>query len=80
MKRRKFIKKGILSTLGIGLLTALYSWKVEPFWLEFVNIKIPIKNLPEHLIGKKLIQISDIHVGNRFDWNYIIESFKKHNN
>lgn len=51
--------------------------KIEPLWLEFVKVKMPIKNLPKNLIGKTLIQISDIHVGNRFDWKYIIESFEK---
>ncbi|WP_457615550.1 metallophosphoesterase [Lutibacter sp.] len=77
MKRRKFIKKSILSTLGITFVTGIYSWKIEPFWLEFVHKKMPIKNLPKHLQGKTLIQISDMHVGNRFDPNYITNSFKK---
>ncbi|WP_139958835.1 metallophosphoesterase [Flavicella sediminum] len=77
MKRRKFIKKGILSTIGLGFLTALYSYKIEPFWLEFVKLKMPVKNLPKNLVGKTLMQISDIHVGNRFDYNFIIESFVK---
>ena len=77
MKRRKFIKKTILSSLGLGLLTGMYSWQIEPFWLEFVKKKMPIQNLPKELIGKTLIQISDIHVGNRFDYQFIIDSFKK---
>jgi len=76
VKRRNLIK-GIIGSLGIGLLTGVYAWKIEPFWLEFVNKKMPIKDLPPDLIGKKLMQISDIHVGNRFDYKYIIESFKK---
>lgn len=38
---------------------------------------MPIGNLPENLIGNTLMQISDIHIGNRFDFNYIIDSFKK---
>ena len=38
---------------------------------------MPVKNLPKELKGKTLMQISDIHVGNRFDWKYLIESFKK---
>lgn len=29
------------------------------------------------MIGKTLMQISDVHVGNRFDYSYIIDSFKK---
>ena len=77
MNRRKFIKRTFLGTVGIGFLTGLYTWQIEPFWLEFVKHKMPIANLPDNLIGKKLMQISDIHVGNRFDYNYIIDSFKK---
>lgn len=77
MKRRTFIKKTIWSSVGIGFLTGLYTWQIEPFWLEFVKKKMPISNLPNQLVGKTLMQISDIHVGNRFDYNYIIESFKK---
>jgi uncharacterized protein len=73
MKRRNFIK----SVVGFGAVTALYAWQIEPFWLEFVRLKMPIKNLPKGLIGKTLMQISDMHIGDRFDYNYIIESFKK---
>lgn len=77
MRRRKFIKKSALGILGAGLLTGIYSSQIEPFWLEFVKLKMPIKNLPKSLEGKTLMQISDIHVGNRFDWNFIIKSFKE---
>lgn len=77
MKRRKFIKRTFWGLFGIGGLVGLYTWQVEPFWLEFVKRKMPIENLPNNLIGKTLMQISDVHIGNRFDYNYIIESFQK---
>lgn len=77
MKRRKFIKKSFLGVLSTSIIGAIYSWQIEPFWLEFVKIKMLINNLPNHLKGKTLMQISDIHVGNRFDYQYIIDSFKK---
>lgn len=77
MKRRSFLKKSFYTALGASVLTGFYSWRIEPFWLEFVKVKMPIKNLPTHLVGKTIMQISDIHVGNRFDWNYLIESFDK---
>jgi len=76
MNRRKFIK-GVSAFGVLGLFTGLYAWQIEPFWLEFVKLKMPIKHLPEKLIGKTLMQISDIHVGNRFDRKFIIESFIK---
>lgn len=77
MKRRAFIKKSFWGLAGFGLLGSFYSWQIEPFWLEFVKQKMPIKNLPEHLIGKTVMQISDIHIGKRFDYQYIIDSLKK---
>jgi predicted MPP superfamily phosphohydrolase len=77
MNRKTFLKKSLYSAVGLGLATGIYSWQIEPFWLEFVKLKMPIKNLPDNLVGKTLMQISDIHVGNKFDYNYLIESFKK---
>ncbi|WP_153399975.1 MULTISPECIES: metallophosphoesterase [Chryseobacterium] len=76
MTRRKFIKR-LMQISVIGAFPALYSWQVEPFWIEFVQKKLPVKNLPETLNGKTLMQISDLHVGNRFDWNFLIESFQE---
>jgi uncharacterized protein len=73
MKRRKFIK----TALATGTVAALYAWQIEPFWLEFVRLKMPIKNLPKALIGKTLMQISDMHIGDKFDYHFIIDSFKK---
>ena len=59
-----------------GLL-ALYSWRVEPYWLDIKHINMPVKNLPKHLEGKLLMQISDIHVGNGFDSRFLIRSFEE---
>ncbi|MCB0852689.1 MAG: metallophosphoesterase, partial [Bacteroidetes bacterium] len=75
MNRKTFIKKAFLGALGLGTISGLYTWQIEPFWLEFVRRKLPVKNLPSSLVGKTLMQISDIHIGNRFDYQYIIDSF-----
>ena len=77
MKRRTFIKNTVYGLAGIGLFSGFYAWQIEPFWLEFVRHKMSIKNLPNHLAGKTLMQISDVHVGNQFDYNFIIDSFQK---
>ena len=76
MKRRTFFK-GIAGLTSLGVLTGVYASEVEPFWLEFVELDMPIKNLPKELNGKTLIQISDIHISKRFNHHYIIDSFKK---
>ncbi|WP_238251271.1 metallophosphoesterase [Capnocytophaga cynodegmi] len=77
MNRRSFIKKSFLGIVGITAMTGLYAWRIEPHWLEFVRVKMPIKNLPESLVGKILMQISDIHTGNRVDNSYLINSLKR---
>lgn len=76
MTRKIFLKR-LLQLSILGAFPVLYSWQVEPFWLEFVHKKMPIKNLPRELEGKTLMQISDLHVGTRFDWKFLIDSFKK---
>lgn len=77
MNRRKYIKQTFWGITGLGLFSGLYTWQIEPFWLEFVKLKMPINNLPENLVGKTLMQISDIHIGDMFDYHFIIYSFKK---
>lgn len=76
MKRRVFIKKAGLGAAGLAFMGGIYSWLIEPFWLEVVKLEMDIRNLPPHLEGKTLMQISDIHVGNRFNYQFIIDSFK----
>lgn len=53
MKRRKFIKNITLGSLAMGGVLGGYAWQVEPFWLEFVERTMPVKNLPKALEGKR---------------------------
>lgn len=76
MNRRTFVKRGLIGTAAAGFLAGMYAWQIEPFWLEFVSKKMPIQNLPAQLVGKSVMQISDIHIGNRFDYQYIIDAFQ----
>lgn len=76
MNRRKFIKNTAFASLGLGVL-GFYSWQIEPHRLEFVRLKMPIKNLPDHLVGKTLMQISDLHTGKRVSSEFLMESFEK---
>ncbi|WP_407484078.1 metallophosphoesterase [Elizabethkingia meningoseptica] len=76
MNRKTFLKR--LFQLSVaGAFPVLYSWQIEPFWVEFVQRKLPVKNLPGELVGKTLMQISDMHVGNHFDWHFLIDVFQK---
>lgn len=76
MKRRTFIK-GAAAGIGLAIATGLYTWQVEPFWLDVVHVDMPIAGLPEQAKGKTVMQISDIHVGDKFDYHFLIESFNE---
>lgn len=77
MNRRTFLRRSFWGLTGLGLSTGLYTWQIEPFWLEFVRLKMPVNHLPDALVGKTLMQISDIHVGKRFDHRFVIDSFRR---
>lgn len=77
MNRRRFINRSLWASGGLLLGTSIYSWQIEPFWLEFVQKKMTLKNLPEFWNNKKLMQLSDLHVGKRFDYKFLIKSMKE---
>jgi predicted MPP superfamily phosphohydrolase len=69
-----------LKLLAAGTGTAalgVYTWAIEPHWLEFTYPDLPIAGLPHELDGRTLAQISDLHVGPKVDDAYIIESLQR---
>jgi predicted MPP superfamily phosphohydrolase len=63
----------VVSGTGVGL----YTWLVEPHWLEVVRRPLPIRHLPPALHGRTLAQLSDLHVGPRVSDTYILETFNR---
>ena len=74
LTRRRFLIRAGVCLTGIGV--GVYSWRIEPHWLVVVRRDLPISNLPDNLVGKTLIQISDIHIGNLVDDDYIHDSIQ----
>ncbi len=76
ISRRTFLRTSgasVAAAAGAGL----YTWRLEPHWVEIVRRQLPIANLPSSLAGRTLVQLSDIHVGPRVDDEYVIETFRK---
>ncbi len=71
--RRRFFG----ASLGVGAATCLYTWRVEPHWLELVERRLPIAHLPRDLRGCRLVQFSDLHVGPNVDEDYLRQSFQR---
>ena len=64
---------GVAGAAAIGY----YTFRIEPHWVEIVHRQMPIRNLPAELEGRTLVQISDIHIGDDVDGNFLIESFRR---
>lgn len=57
---------------GVGLYTSRW----EPHWLQIVKHQLPIRQLPAALVGKTLMQVSDVHAG-VVDDGYIVDAFTR---
>src|SRR5947207_13776554 len=77
MPTRRQISRTLLAAGAGAALTGLYTWRVEPHWLEFTYPLLPVAGLPAQLEGKTLAQITDTHVSPGVDDSYIIESFRR---
>src|SRR2546425_104727 len=74
--RRTFIRAaGSLFGAAAGL--GLYTWRIEPHWLQFVRRRLSIRGLPRDLVGRTLVHISDVHVGPRVDDDYVVSAFRQ---
>ncbi len=74
--RRGFLR-ALMTVPLIGAGVGLYTWRFEPHWLEVVDRRLPIAGLPDRLVGTRLAQLSDLHVGPRVDDAYILHAFDR---
>lgn len=77
MPTRRQIIRTLLAAGAGAAFTGLYTWRVEPHWLEFTYPLLPVAGLPAQLEGKTLAQITDTHIGPLVDDTYIIDSFRR---
>ena len=60
LRRKQFMRRLAIGS-GASVLSALESLALGPEWIEVVEIDLPIANLPQVFVGKRVVQISDIH-------------------
>ncbi|GIW85761.1 MAG: hypothetical protein KatS3mg108_0085 [Isosphaeraceae bacterium] len=65
---------GGLAAAGGGV--GLYTWKIEPHWVAVEHRTMPLEGLPPAWRGRRLVQVSDLHVGPRVDSDYLIRSLR----
>lgn len=73
---RLLTRRAFLTTaVAAPVLAGLYTWRVEPTWLEITHRDLPLAHLPPALAGKTLVQLSDIHIGPQVDDDYVRRAF-----
>jgi len=75
ISRRAFLLTagGMVATMA-G--TVGYTFEVEPEWLEVTRAELPIRRLPSSLVGKRLVQLSDVHIGPNVADAYVRATFE----
>jgi hypothetical protein len=74
--RRRFLKAAV-GGVGIGAVGGIYVWRIEPHWLQVVERRLAIVGLPRDLVGRRLAQLSDLHIGPRVDDGYLLRCFRR---
>ena len=80
MRRSLTRRQAIRTIAGAGcgsLVVGLYTWRIEPQWLEFTHPTLPISGLPTELEGRTLAHLSDLHIGPQVDDAYILDTFRR---
>ncbi len=76
LNRRRFLKL-TAAAAGTAVAAGLYAWRVEPVWLEVVHRPLPVRGLPTGWVGRRLVQLSDLHVGRRVDPDYLVSALRR---
>lgn len=77
VNRRRFLQRSAGTLAAAAMGTVGYTWLIEPHWEQVIERDLPIANLPEALLGKTLVQLSDIHVGPKVDPGHLISAFAR---
>lgn len=72
LSRRRLLQAGA-AVAGLGS----YAWLWEPHWLDVVRMDLPVRHLPSSLLGRTLVQLSDIHVGPYVADAYLLDVFRQ---
>ncbi|MGD1075292.1 MAG: metallophosphoesterase [Thermodesulfovibrionales bacterium] len=61
--RRTFLRYAAVLAGGIPFMATAYGFASERLRYRIVNVEVPIANLPKRLEGLRIVQLSDIHIG-----------------
>lgn len=74
--RRGFLRSTTAPLVAAAAGAAGYAWAVEPHWLETVHRTMPLAGLPPQWHGRKLLHLSDLHIG-AADEDYLADALRQ---
>jgi predicted MPP superfamily phosphohydrolase len=77
VNRRDFLKLGAIAGASTAAGIGGYTWLIEPHWEQIVERELPVASLPPSLVGARLVQLSDMHVGPRVDDEYLVSALQR---
>ncbi|MBN1844996.1 MAG: hypothetical protein JW810_04895, partial [Sedimentisphaerales bacterium] len=75
--RRNIIKGTLLGSLGLSAACAVDAIVIEPHWVELAELELPLADLPEAFIGKRLVHISDLHCSRVVKKDYLLRCVER---
>lgn len=71
LTRRQWLRRIAAGGAAAAGGATAYAWRIEPHWVRYSHRKMPFTGLSRSLIGKRLVQVSDLHVGPIVDNDYL---------
>lgn len=83
LTRRQLLVRALGAVAGATFLGGIgsygYATRVEPQWIRVRHRAMPVTNLPPPLIGKRAVQVSDLHCGPRVSREYLVDAMRRVN-
>lgn len=79
LSHRRFVKGVMLGTLGFCTGAAVDALGIEPEWIEVVNHDLRLPGLPKAFAGRRIVQISDLHLSTTVSCEYLRRCFDRIN-
>lgn len=77
ISRRLWLKRMGVTLAAAGTGLGIYVHAIEPHWIDIVHRPLSIPRLPQELIGKSLVHISDLHIGSVVDPDYMSRALRQ---
>lgn len=77
LTRRAWLRRAAAGGVTLALGCGLYAWRIEPHWVDVTHRKMRFAGLPPSLVGKRLVQVSDLHIGPIVDNAYLRSALRR---